>query len=169
MNSARPDVREDDLRVDYPTDPDPPRQHLFGQLDLTPRWSLSVGRYDVDQIAGGGRNVSTYGLLSYRRESLERLRRLFFENNFRRVHDDIPDEYSVLVDQPQRNLIFGFRGPQAPNGPGPGGARRPTWAGGAAHGPGPGRGGGGGSGGGGGGGQHRPIRSLEHKYPRKWV
>ena len=111
-NNDEPDAREDDLEVDYPYDADQRGHHLFGQFDLTPYWSVSVGRYDVEQIAGGGRNLSTYGLLSYRRESLGRLRRLFLENNFRRVRDDIPDEYSVLVERPQRGLIFGFRGLQ---------------------------------------------------------
>ena len=109
-NNDEPDVREDDLEVDYPYDHDQRGHHLFGQLDLTPHWSVGVGRYAVKQIEGGGRNEATYGLLSYRRESLERIRRLFLENNFRRVHDDIADEYSALVEQPQTNLVFSFRG-----------------------------------------------------------
>ena len=117
-NNDEPDRREDDLDVDYPYDHDQRGYHLFGQLDLSPHWSLGVGRYAVEEIAGGGRNRSTYGLLSYRRESLERLRRLAIENNFRQVRDDIPDEYSVLVEQPQRGLIFGFRGLQNPDDPG---------------------------------------------------
>ena len=53
-NNDDPDVREDDLDPDYPYDADQRGIHLFGQLDLTPQWSLGAGRYDIEQIAGGG-------------------------------------------------------------------------------------------------------------------
>ena len=94
-NNDEPDHREDDGETDYPYDFDQSGIHLFGQLNLSRRWSLALGRYDVDQIAGPGRNRSTYSLLTYQFEGVHRLRKLFFENHLRRVQDDIADEYIV--------------------------------------------------------------------------
>ena len=93
-NNDEPDIREDDYDADYPYDLDQRGYHLFGQYDLTPHWTVGVGRHDVEGIAGGGRNNSTYALATYRWQGLERLRQVFFENHFRRVQDDIPDEYN---------------------------------------------------------------------------
>ena len=93
-NNDEPDIREDDYEPDYPYDPDQRGYHLFAQYDMTPRLSFGMGRHHVVSIAGGGRNHSSYALLTYRREGLERLRRIFFENHFRRVEDDIPDEFN---------------------------------------------------------------------------
>ena len=101
-HNDEPDHREDDGEVDYPYDYDQRGYHLFGQWDLTRYWSLAVGRYAARQMAGSGRSRSTYALLSYRRESVERLRRLFFENHFRRVRDDIADEFVGLHERPTR-------------------------------------------------------------------
>ena len=70
---------------------------------------FGAGRYDIEQIAGGGRNKSTYALVNYRREELGRLQRLFFENHLRRVKDDIADEFSALVERPKR-IDTDFRG-----------------------------------------------------------
>ena len=91
-NNNEPDPREDDGDVDYPYDYDQDGWHLFGQWELAPRWSLGVGRYEVAEIAGGGRNRSTYGLLSFRPVTRGSLQRFFFESGVRRVQDDIPDE-----------------------------------------------------------------------------
>ncbi len=88
-----PDRREDDWEADYPYDADQRGFHLFGQVDLNRRWSLGMGRYAVKEVAGGGRNRSTYALLTYQRDTVAR-RRIFFENHFRRVEDDIPDEFN---------------------------------------------------------------------------
>ena len=93
-NNDEPDFREDDYDVDYPYDHDQRGYHLFGQYDLTPHWTVGVGRHDVEGVASGERNNSTYALVTYRRQGLERLRQVFFENHFRRVQDDIPDEYN---------------------------------------------------------------------------
>ena len=93
-NNDEPDFREDDYDADYPYDHDQRGYHLFGQYDLTPHWTVGVGRHEVEGVAGGGRNNSTYALLTYQRQGLERLRQVFFENHFRRVQDDIPDEYN---------------------------------------------------------------------------
>ena len=92
-NNDITDEREDDLDVDYPYDHDQRGYHLFGQVDLSRYWSAGAGLYRVGEIAGAGRNHATYALLSYRREGLGWLKRLVFENNFRRVRDDIADEY----------------------------------------------------------------------------
>ena len=92
-NNDVTDEREDDMDFDYPYDPDQRGYHLFGQLDLNRYWSAGAGHYRVGEIAGAGHNDATYALLSYRREGLGRLKRLVFENNLRRVRDDIADEY----------------------------------------------------------------------------
>ncbi len=93
------DAREDDEDWDYPYDHDQRGFHLFGQVDLSRHWSLGVGRYRVGEVAGPGRNHSTYALLSYRRQGVERLRNLFFENHLHRVRDDIGDEYNTLIER----------------------------------------------------------------------
>ena len=96
-NNDEPDVREDDWQPDYPYDHDQRGYHLYGQLNLIPGWSLGLGRYAVKGLASGGRNRSAYALLTYRRAGLgHRLRELFFENNLRRVNDDIADPYNQL-------------------------------------------------------------------------
>ena len=109
-HNDEPDFREDDGEVDYPYDYDQRGYHLFGQWDLDRHWSAAVGRHAVEQIAGSGRNRSTYGLLSFRREGLGRLRRLVFENHLRQVQDDIADEYVVMDEIPLRNANFGAGG-----------------------------------------------------------
>ena len=97
-NNDEPDRREDDSDVDYPYDYDERGFHLFSQWQLTPHWYLSVGHYSVKEVAGTGRNRSTYGLVGYRRQGLGWLRRIFFENNSRKVEDDIADEYMEYND-----------------------------------------------------------------------
>ena len=100
-HNDEPDRREDDLEPDYPYDRDQRGYHLFGRWQLSPHGSLSAGRFAIAEIAGGGRNRSTYALLTYRREGRARLRRLFFEQHFRRVQDDIADEFTTIVEQPR--------------------------------------------------------------------
>ena len=96
------DAREDDEDWDYPYDFDQRGLHLFGQVDLSRHWSLAAGSYQVGEVAGPGRNHSSYALLTYRREGMDRLRRLFFENHLRRVRDDIADEYNALIETASR-------------------------------------------------------------------
>ena len=100
-HNDEPDVREDDLRPDYPYFPDQQGYHLFLQLGPRSGWSASAGRYSVEGIAGDGRNRSTYALLSFRGRDTRERWRLFFENHLRRVEDDIADEFAVQVEQPQ--------------------------------------------------------------------
>ena len=111
-NNDQPDAREDDLDFDYPYDLDQRGYHLFGLMDLTRHWSVGVGRYAIEQVAGAGRNKSVYAQLSYRREGVARLRRLFFENHFRRVKDDIADEARLVDENPRRDRRLGYRGPE---------------------------------------------------------
>ncbi len=111
-NNDQPDVREDDLDFDYPYDLDQRGYHLFGLMDLTRHWSVGVGRYAIEQVVGAGRNKSVYAQLSYRREGVARLRRLFFENHFRRVKDDIADEARLVDENPRRDRRLGYRGPE---------------------------------------------------------
>ena len=113
-NNDEPDVREDDYDADYPYDHDQRGYHLFGQYDLTPHWAVGVGRHDVEGVASGGRNNSTYALVTYQRQGLERLRQVFFENHFRRVQDDIPDEYNRVRDDLEitvRDEAYSWGGP----------------------------------------------------------
>ncbi len=93
-HNDEPDQREDDWVADYPYDPDQRGLHLFGQVELSRNWSAGAGRYAVEALAGGGRNSSTYAILTYRREVEERRQRFFLENYFRRVEDDIADEFN---------------------------------------------------------------------------
>ena len=109
-NNDEPDRREDDIEVDYPYDYDQRGIHLFGSVDLTRHWSLAVGSYRTEQIAGSGRNRSSYALLQYMRVGKFRLRQLRFESGFRRVEDDILDSYVVMDENPDRTQNFGFRG-----------------------------------------------------------
>ena len=92
-HNDEPDRREDDLDPDYPYDHDQRGYHLFGRWQLSPHASVSAGRFAIAEIAGSGRNRSTYALLTYRREGGARLRRLFLEEHFRRVQDTIADEF----------------------------------------------------------------------------
>ena len=101
---------EDDGAVDYPYDYDQHGYHLFGQFDLTRRWKLAVGQHRVDEVAGGGRNHSSYAILTFRREEVAMIRRIFLENHLRRVRDDISDEYVVVDEIPIRQGQFGQLG-----------------------------------------------------------
>ena len=98
-NNDEPDAREDDWDPDYPYDRDQRGFHIFAQIDLTRHWSLGAGRYHVEEIAGPGRNKSSYALLTFRRE--DGGGKLFLESHWRRVQDDIPDPYTV-VDRERR-------------------------------------------------------------------
>ena len=109
-NNDEPDIREDDGQVDYPYDPDQRGYHLFAQYDLTPRLSFGAGHYSVNEIAGPGRNRTSYALLTLDIRGVGGRRLFFAENNLRRVQDDIADEYRVLDDTPIREWVFGFRG-----------------------------------------------------------
>ncbi len=105
-NNDEPDHLEDDPDADYPYDADQRGTHLFGQVDLNRYLSVTLGRYDVRQVAGAGRNRSTYALVTYRRQGVWRLRRLYLENQMRRVQDDIPDEFALLNEIPNQGHSF---------------------------------------------------------------
>ena len=110
-NNDEPDRREDDGEVDYPYDYDERGIHLFGQGNLTRNWYLALGHYSVMEIAGAGRSRSTYGLVGYRSRGTGWLRRIFFENNLRKVEDDIADEFMEYEDDAgSRDSYFGGRG-----------------------------------------------------------
>ena len=110
-NNDEPDHREDDPEVDYPYEHDERGYHLFGQWNLTQHWSAAAGRYDIEEIAGGGHNRATYGQVSYRRQGVGGLKSLFFETSLRRVKDDIPDEIMVFDDDTgPRDIRFAREG-----------------------------------------------------------
>jgi hypothetical protein len=109
-NNDEPDVREDDGQVDYPYDPDQRGGHLFAQFDLTHQLSVAAGHYAVNEIAGPGRNKSTYALVTLDVRGVAERPLFFAENNFRRVQDDVRDEYLIIDETPIRSLEFSFRG-----------------------------------------------------------
>ena len=111
-HNDEPDSREDDGQVDYPYDPDQRGYHLFAQLDLTPRLSFGMGHYSVNEIAGSGRNHTSYALLTLDVRDIGGRRLLFAENNFRRVRDDIADEYIVVTEIAERRGSFSVSGLQ---------------------------------------------------------
>ncbi len=115
-NNDEPDQREDDGDADYPYDADQRDIHLFGQLHPTEHWSAGFGRYQARQIAGPGRNHVVYGLVTYLRRDLGRVRRLFFENNLRRVKDNIQDPHVSSTQRPTLGLYFDYRGYEAVRG-----------------------------------------------------
>ena len=104
-HNDEPDHREDDWDADHPYDPDQRGFHLFGQAGLGRHGSVALGRYAVEGIASGGRNRSLYALVSYRREGIGRLRRLFFETGLRRVQDDIADPFKSRRRSRQPDLL----------------------------------------------------------------
>ena len=114
-HNGEPDHREDDGHPDYPYDHDQEGYHLFARIDLRRNLALALGLYQAEQVAGGGRNRTTYAILTFERKSVDGRRRLFFENNLRRVRDDIPDEYLVMNENSDRTRIFGFGGLGAGN------------------------------------------------------
>ena len=87
---------------------------LFGQVDLSNSWSAGGGRYAIEGLASGGRNRSVYALLGYRREGVARLRRLFFENQLRRVSDDIADAFRFTGGQRPAGQAIGPGSPFLP-------------------------------------------------------
>jgi hypothetical protein len=105
-NNDEPDQREDDGQVDYPYDPDQRGYHLFFQLDVLPHLSVALGRYRVREVGGGGRNRSSYMLITFDRSSWDGERRVLVENNLRRTTDDIADEYLVADEISNRNAVF---------------------------------------------------------------
>ena len=107
-HNDEPDRREDDIDPDYPYDFDQKGFHIFGQINLTPHWGLASGHFSIRELAGAGRNRATYLLMTYRRENPISGQRLNIQNHFRRVKDNIPDEYLVLGDVPRR-LLFSVR------------------------------------------------------------
>ncbi len=112
-HNDEPDRREDDNDSDYPYDFDQRGFHAFAQVHLSTYWTLGLGRYRTGQIGGAGRNHADYALLSFRRKGSERVRSLFFENNLRRIRDNIQDNFSTTKDNPRLGLIFDYRGYQA--------------------------------------------------------
>lgn len=101
-NNDEPDAIEDDLDWDYPYDFDQRGYHLFGRATFADHWSLTLGRYAAGQVAGAGRNISTYGILRFQWQSQSRLKYLLLENHLRRVKDDIPDEHTVHDERLQQ-------------------------------------------------------------------
>ena len=114
-NNDEPDKREDDGQVDYPYDPDQRGYHLFARFDLLRHLSLAAGRYDVDELAGSGRNRSTYMLLTYKSMVRADGQQLFVENNLRRVQDDVRDDYIVVDARSDRTRFFGEGNLALPN------------------------------------------------------
>ncbi len=86
------DIWEDDDQPNYPYLKDEQGIHLVALLGPYADFAVTVGRYDVDQIAGGRRNEATYGQLKYMR-TLGPYWRLRFDHESKTVRDEIPNPY----------------------------------------------------------------------------
>lgn len=106
------DARENDNLPDYPYNLDSRGYHAFAQLKPRDRLDIRVGYYDVRQMAGEGRNRSTYVKAEYsiRREGLGTVG-LYYTGE--RVYDSIRDPvYQVVITplaQKAQNIAIDVR------------------------------------------------------------
>lgn len=90
-NNAVPDFRENDAEPDYPYRRDREGTHLFFDLGRRPAWldRVTLGGYRLHEQAGGGKSGAFYA-----RADLHLTLggvSLTFNNDLKRVKDDIPD------------------------------------------------------------------------------
>ena len=89
-NNSVLDAWEDDDQPNYPYYKDERGIHAVASFEIAPGVRVSVGRYDVEQIAGGGRNESTYGRVQWMHVRaggwLAR-----YDHESKAVKDDIPN------------------------------------------------------------------------------
>lgn len=99
-NNGVVDNRENDNRPDYPYNLDSEGYHVFGAFrGFDDALSGRVGRYEMDQDAGYGRNHVTYLEVGYTRR-LQRLGRVNLRLRTKRVRDDIADPTYVSIVEP---------------------------------------------------------------------
>ena len=90
-NNGVIDVREDDLKPDYPYDLNRTGAHLFARSRPLEDLELTVGYYDMETIWGGMRSEVAYAVADYRKQ-LSGRSELRAANYAKRVKDDIPDD-----------------------------------------------------------------------------
>lgn len=91
-NNFITDAWEDDDLPNYPYYKDEKGLHLVASIKPAPGLKLSLGRYAVEQLAGGGRNNSLYGKLSFDRQFSPQWR-VRWEHESKDVQDDIANDY----------------------------------------------------------------------------
>ncbi len=97
-NDGIVDARENDNLPDYPYELDSRGQHVFVSYHPQDNLTLTFGRYDVSQIAGGGQNYTTYTRLLYKR-GWPQWGTINLNYIGKRVQDDIPfSSYQFIVD-----------------------------------------------------------------------
>ena len=97
-NNGVVDGRENDNRPDYPYELDHRGYHAFVAHMPAPQWDVRLGRYDIEQSAGHGRNRVSYLELRYQ-ETFPNLGRLLFNYRLKRVRDDIPNPVYQTVPE----------------------------------------------------------------------
>ena len=98
-NNGVVDERENDNTPNYPYDLDSRGFHLFVALQPASRLGLRLGRYQIDQPAGGGKNEVSYAKLEYLSGEGEG-KKLDFHYRLKRVRDDIPDPVYIPIVNP---------------------------------------------------------------------
>ena len=90
-NNGVIDVRENDLKPDYPYDRNLRGWHLFGEWRPLSPLTLTLGRYDTRQLWGSGENAVSYAKAEYKGDfaGLARVRAVNF---LKRVRDDIRND-----------------------------------------------------------------------------
>ena len=97
-NNKVVDARENDNLPDYPYELDSKGPHLFASYNPLDSLSVTVGYYDIEQIAGGGENRTAYTRVLYRRP-LSSWGQLNLNYIGKRVRDNIPTStYRVVVE-----------------------------------------------------------------------
>jgi hypothetical protein len=97
-NNLVPDFRENDDEPDYPYHRDQQGAHLFYDLTTRPWWLnlVRLGWYRSAELAGGHRMNAAYARVGLSSEAPEFW--LNFNNDLKRVRDDIPDDvYRVIL------------------------------------------------------------------------
>ena len=91
-NNFALDIWEDDDQPNYPYYKDEQGIHLVVQCQPLPGLDATLGRFDIEQIAGGGQSEMTYGRLKYQR-SLGRGVWVRFDHESKSVRDGIANPY----------------------------------------------------------------------------
>lgn len=98
-NNGVIDVREDDRKPEYPYDPDRKGYHVYLRLSPTRFLSLTLGRLDSREVAGGGVNKVNYAKLTLN-VAKTGMGRVFAELKLKDVRDDIRDDVFKYSEKP---------------------------------------------------------------------
>lgn len=89
-NNGTIDDREDDDKPDYPYNINTKGYHLFGSYGQNTGWKATMGYYNMDRIAGGGKTDVRYAILDYNK-FIPFFADLKFSSTFKKIEDDIQD------------------------------------------------------------------------------